>query len=260
MAKHLHTAPCLAMATAFAMSGATALAQSPLDEAQIFVELNHTDGDLGIHALIDGEAWEVLEIADPQERRLLFVRPRGQLARQGLTELFFESAEPPFEELSPEEFFDRFPEGEYRITGRTIGDEELQSTTEFSHVLPAPPDGIRLRSAGETQLAAENCDAADLPEVPIDQNLRIRWDAVTGSHPEIGEERDIEVVRYQVVVELEEPELLIYTVDLPSDVTAMKVPKEFLAFGEPGDEFKFEILVREASGNQTAIESCFIVT
>ena len=40
----------------------------------------------------------------------------------------------------------------------------------------------------------------------------------------------------------------------------MTVPREFLALGEPGDEFKFEILVREASGNQTAIESCFRVT
>jgi hypothetical protein len=32
----------------------------------------------------------------------------------------------------------------------------------------------------------------------------------------------------------------------------MTVPREFLALGEPGDEFKFEILVREASGNQRA--------
>ncbi|UCD82196.1 MAG: hypothetical protein JSW26_12455, partial [Desulfobacterales bacterium] len=27
------------------------------DEAKLFFELNNTDGDLGIHALIDGEAW-----------------------------------------------------------------------------------------------------------------------------------------------------------------------------------------------------------
>jgi hypothetical protein len=242
------------------MLGPAALAQSPFDEAEVFVELNDTDGDVGIHAFVDGDGWEMLEIVDPNGRRLLFVRPRGQLARQGLTELFFESEEPNFDELPPEEFFDRFPEGEYQITGRTIDDEELQSTTEFTHVLPAPPGDIRLRSAGETQPAAENCDAADLPEVPIDRNLKIRWDAVTDSHPDIGEEGDIEVVRYQVVVELEEPELLIYAVDLPPDVTAMKVPKEFLAFGQPGDEFKFEILIREASGNQTAVESCFIVT
>jgi hypothetical protein len=29
----------------------------PFDVAELFFELNDTDGDLGIHALIDGEAW-----------------------------------------------------------------------------------------------------------------------------------------------------------------------------------------------------------
>jgi len=37
-------------------------------------------------------------------------------------------------------------------------------------------------------------------------------------------------------------------------VTEVSVPEDFTALGE---EFKFEILVREASGNQTAVESCF---
>ena len=40
----------------------------PFDEAEIFFELNNTDGDLGIHALIDGEPWKRLEIEDPNER------------------------------------------------------------------------------------------------------------------------------------------------------------------------------------------------
>ena len=32
----------------------------PFDEADVFAELNDTDGDLGFHALIDGEAWDRL--------------------------------------------------------------------------------------------------------------------------------------------------------------------------------------------------------
>jgi len=40
----------------------------PFDEAQLFFELNNTDGDLGIHALIDGEAWKRLTIEDTKER------------------------------------------------------------------------------------------------------------------------------------------------------------------------------------------------
>ena len=92
----------------------------PFDEANIFLELNDTDGDLGIHALVDGEAWKRLEIEDPNEREILVVRAIRRLARQGLTEVFFESDEPSFDELSPEQFLRRFPEGEYEIEGITI--------------------------------------------------------------------------------------------------------------------------------------------
>jgi len=75
--------------------------------------------------------------------------------------------------------------------------------------------------------------------------------------PEIGKTgEEIEVVKYQVVVEREEPILLVFSVDLPPGVTEVEIPSGFIALG---DEFKFEILVREASGNQTAVESCFEV-
>ena len=63
-------------------------------------------------------------------------------------------------------------------------------------------------------------------------------------------------MKYQVVVEREEPTLLIYSVDLPPGLTEFPIPEAFIDLGE---EFKFEILVREESGNQTAVESCFEV-
>jgi hypothetical protein len=224
----------------------------PFDEANIFFELNHTDGDLGIHALIDGEAWKRLEIEDPREREMLDIRVTGRLRRQGLTEIFFESAEPSFDELRPRRFFRRFPEGEYEIEGVTLEGDELESTAELTHLLPAPPDNITVGGIP----AAEDCDADPLPSVPAG-NVVISWDPVTLSHPELGRTGEpIEVVKYQVVVELEEPTLLIFSVDLPPDVTEVAIPAGFIALGE---EFKFEILVREASGNQTAVESCFEV-
>lgn len=37
----------------------------PFDVAKVFVQLNDTDGDLGFHAQIDGEAWTLLKIKDP---------------------------------------------------------------------------------------------------------------------------------------------------------------------------------------------------
>ena len=42
---------------------------------------------------------------------------------------------------------------------------------------------------------------------------------------------------------------------LPPDVTEMTIPEEFM---DQADEFKYEVLAREESWNQTAIESCFV--
>ncbi len=221
----------------------------PFDVASIFFELNHTDGDLGIHALIDGEPWKKLEIEDPRGNEILDISVRGRLRRQGLTEIFFESAEPSFDELPPKKFFRRFPEGEYEIEGTTLDGEELESTSWLSHVMPAPPLNVTVADAA----AAEDCDVVPLPMVS--EPVVIRWDAVVGSHPEIGEAGPIEVVKYQVVVEQEDLEAVL-SIDLPPDVTELEIPAGFIALG---DEFKFEILVREATGNQTAIESCFEV-
>ena len=53
----------------------------PFDVAEIFFELNNTDGDLGIHALIDGEAWKKLEIEDPREGRPRLPEKRASHAR-----------------------------------------------------------------------------------------------------------------------------------------------------------------------------------
>ena len=39
--------------------------------ADVYAELNDTDGDLGFHALIDGEDWKYLEIEDPKDRSIL---------------------------------------------------------------------------------------------------------------------------------------------------------------------------------------------
>ena len=243
-----------AAVTALLLAGATPVdAQSlPLDEAQVLAELNATDGDLGFHALIDAEAWDRLTVRDPDGRVILAVRPARRLARQGLTELFFESAEPEFDELSPEEFFARFPEGRYTISGLTVDGEELESTARFRHVMPAPPDGIMVSDTA-FNLDLIDCDDA-VPVVAANDPFVISWDPVTQSHPELGRAGRVVVTNYQLVVEREEPTLLVFSVDLPPDVTEVEVPAGFLALGE---ELKFEILVRERSGNQTAVESCF---
>jgi hypothetical protein len=223
--------------------------EAPFSKAQLYFELNDTDGDLGIHAAIDGDAWKRLEIESPSERRLLDIRVLGALRKQGLTEISFESAEPPFDELAPAEFFARFPEGEYEIEGMTLEGEELESTVTISHVLPAPAGNITI--GGEA--SAENCDAPSLPTVGA-EDLVIDWDPVTTSHPTIGKAGPVEVAEYQLFVELLEQDNIKWSVVLPPSVTQFEVPEGFLALG---GELKFEILTRATNGNQTAIESCF---
>ena len=239
----------------------------PFDEAEIFFELNNTDGDLGIHALIDGEAWKTLKIFDARERRLLKVRAKGRLRRQGLTEIFFESAEPLFESddpdevtLTPEEFFARFPEGEYEIEGRTLEGGELESETEVTHVMPAPPV-----VTVNTEPMATVCDDEDpdfnAPEVSTP--VTIEWEEVTMSHPDLGVDppEAVTIHNYEVVVEAEievngEELETVFSVILPPDARSMTIPDDFLALA---DEWKYEVLAREESFNQTAVESCFLL-
>lgn len=220
----------------------------PFSVSNIYFELNNTDGDLGIHALIDGEPWKSLQIEDPREREMLDIDLSGRLRRQGLTELFFESAEPTFDELAPEKFFKRFPEGEYEIEGITLEGLEMESTSLLSHVLPGPP--VIYVSGVPTP---EDCDDDPIPVVS--NPVIVEWDPVTESHPELGKWGPIEVTLYQLVVEREEPVPLKFTVDLPPNVTSMELPAELIGADE---EFKLEVLVREASGNQTATETCFL--
>jgi hypothetical protein len=232
----------------------------PFDEAHIFFELNHTDGDLGIHGLVDGDDWEQLTIEDPSERKLLDVRVSSRLRQQGLTEVFFESAEPTFDELSPSRFFRRFREGHYRIGGLTLEGDKLKSKVRVTHRMPAPPV-----PAVNGQPMAIECDedepGYDAPE--LTSPVTLQWDEVTTTHPDLGSPRsspDIVIHNYQVVVEVEveddegDSQTLVFSVDLPPGVTSMTVPQEFLALG---DTFKYEVLVREAGFNQTAVESCF---
>ena len=236
----------------------------PFAEAHLFFELNNTDGDLGIHALIDGEPWKNLEIEDPRGRKMLDVEVKGRLRRQGLTEIFFESAEPTFDDLPPARFFRRFREGIYEIEGETLEGEELESEVELTHVMPAPPQPT---VNGEPM--AVQCDEEepgyDATVVNEGDAVTIAWAPVTLSHPDpdgggAGVQPPIPVTieNYELVLEVETETGFesVFSIILPPDVRSVTIPEEFI---ELGDEFKYEVLAREESYNQTAVESCFVL-
>jgi hypothetical protein len=71
----------------------------------------------------------------------------------------------------------------------------------------------------------------------------------------------VTIHNYEVVVEVElevngEEFASKFSVILPPGETSMTIPAEFLALGET---FKYEVLAREESYNQTAIETCFVL-
>ena len=230
------------------------------EEADLFFELNDTDGDLGLQGFVDGEAWKSLVIAGPEtaneeeEKVLMQIWLRNALRRQGLTEFSFESEEPGFDELTPAQFFRRFPEGIYEMEGITLEGDEVEAEVRLSHVMAAPPQNITVN--GQPQ--APNCDSDELPEVS--GPVTIDWSPVTRSHPTIGTPNvDVTVRQYQFIGEIERdtrPEEIVFSVDLPRNVTQFTLPTEFTRLSKDG-EVKYELITMLSNGNLTAVESCF---
>ncbi len=230
------------------------------EEADLFFELNDTDGDLGLQGFLEGDAWKSLEIAGPErddeseEPVLMSIWVRNALRRQGLSEFFFESDEPGFDELSPAAFFRRFPQGVYEIEGITLDDEEIESEVFLSHVMAGPPPG-NITINGQNN--AVNCDAPNLPVVT--EPVTLDWNPVTQSHPTIGTPGvAVQVHHYEVVGEIERetnPEEPVLSVILPRSRTKFEFPVDFTSLAE--EEMKWELIIVLSNGNKTAVESCF---
>lgn len=250
MKKHTRRLPVFGMTMAALTLAAAAPAAWAVKfpEAELFFELNDTDGDLGIHSSIDGPAWEELTITDPNKHTILSLRPEGRLRRQGLTQLFIESAEPTFAELAPEKFFRRFPEGAYVVRARTLDGGQLRSTMRPSHVMPARPGNINVNG-----VPSADCNVTPFPTVSAP--VLVDWDAVTTSHPQIGESGPVEIVRYQFFVgDQQDITDFDVSINLPPSETQFQIPAAILALAT---NFKYEIIARTASGNNTAVEACF---
>ena len=227
--KHWLTTLTLAVLAALvAAPGAWAV---KLDEANIFIEINDTDGDAGIQLFLDGVGWKKIKMKDPNGAMVLLVRAEGSIAMQGITELFFESAEPSFEEQSLDELLALFPEGVYRIRGITSKGRRINGRARLTHDIPDAP----------VLLSPEDGEEVDPDDTVIE------WERVPNPPGS-------KIVGYQVIVEREEPTLLVFSVDVDSSVTKVTVPSEFML---PETEYKFEVLAIERSGNQTIAEREF---
>ena len=210
-----------------------------LDEADVFIEWNSTDTDYGIQFFWDSEGFTRMSIANENGKRVLDVKTKKNVKEQGLTEGFFESVEPPSDELSMQEFFDRFPEGEYEFKGKGIDGERLVAEADFTHTLPAPPENL----------------SPEEDDVVSHEGFFASFDPVT----EDTEGNPIDIEFYVLVIEKEDDEPILQTMEVilrPSQ-TSIWIPEAFL---EPDTEYKLEVIAQEESGNRTITEEAGFFT
>jgi hypothetical protein len=223
----------------FILSAAAPEAAAPkkgvsFDIAKIYFEYNSSAsllGDLGVHVSLDGEDWRELEIINPRGRTIFEVEGRGPYRELGMTELFFEGAEPDLGDVPLEELLDLFPEGRYRFVGETVDGKRITATARLSHAIPNGPSDVSA-------------------QVGPGDSLVISWKAPIGSLTGVP----INIVAYQVIVGT-------FQVIVPATATSvqsqsMTVSPEFVASLEPGEQL-FEVLAIEAGGNQTITEGSF---
>jgi Fibronectin type III domain len=228
---------------ALAAAGAAALASGgregaaaqgrpiPFEVSDLFIEINATDGDAGLQMNLGGDEWRRLIIRDPSGRPIVDVAGDGRLRNYGLTDLFFESNEPPFSEVPFRRFRARFPEGRYAFSGTSVEGRRLVGSDRLTHDIPARP-----RVLAPTEDAVVDAAA----------NLVVRWEPVTRP-------RGIRIVRYFVIVTEEGSEREL-SMDLRPGATSATVAPGFMA---PGREYAVEVIARERSGNQTITEVSF---
>jgi hypothetical protein len=200
----------------------------PLEIKKIYFEYNSTDNDLGVHIFLDGEDWRWLKVVNPKGLTIFAVEGKGPYAKLGLTELFFEGAEPNLADVPLEELLGLFPEGKYKFSGMTVYGDVIESTATLTHAIPAGPSNVTTELEGDS--------------------LFISWDPVKG--PPAGFPAEpIRIVGYQVIVGS-------FQVTVPASTTRVTVSPEFVASLDSGDH-EFEVLAIEAGGNQTITVGCF---
>jgi hypothetical protein len=238
MTRHIRILSVGTLALATLLATASNLWAIPFSQKKIIIEVNATAGDGGIQIFLDAVGWNRLQISDPDGRNIFQVTGSGSVGTTGVTELFFESAEPSFEDLPLDQLLVRFPAGNYTFSGTTVDGRNLNGRAPLKHNIPAGP----------TVTSPDEGATLD-PGSPV----VIDWEPVTDPFP--GTILPVTISGYQVIVERVRPApLLVFSVFLPASATGVTVPAEFI---EGNADYIFEVLAIEASGNQTITESSF---
>ena len=157
------------------------------------------------------------------------VEGKGPYKNLGMTELFFEGAEPNLVDFPLADLLALFPEGDYQFKGKDVDGADVEDSVEFSHAIP---DGPVVSAA----MGPAN-------------SLVISWTAVTSPPPGFPQ-KPVTIVAYQVIVGD-------FLVTVPSPTLSLTVSPEFVASLAAGVQ-PYEVLAIDASGNQTLTEGTFV--
>ena len=186
-------------------------------EFRTLIEINGTDGDAGFQIFLDGDDWESAIVRDPNGKRIYQAKASASTREQGLTENFFESAEPSCVDDPLVDFVARFPEGTFTVQGKSTDKVKFDAEAVLTHDLPAIPEDLSASGAGPITLEwtwpgpdlGGICDDMGLANILMDPN---------------------DLFGFQVIVEREDPEpLVVFSVELGSGETSVVLPENFTA-------------------------------
>ena len=207
---------------------------------KLLIEHNATDEDTGFQGFVDGEPWKRLEVFGPDGRLVMSTYANGRLRSLGLTELFFETNEPPNAEVPIPDVLKKLPAGRYEFRGKTIDGLTERGVAVLSHTIPA---------------GAEIVAPAEDAEIRADRDLIVRWRPVTTA---LDGETRVTITHYQLIIErLDQTPGAgfgseTFSIHVPSTITKIRVPHEFL---QPNTRYGLEVLAIEKNGNQTITSS-----
>ena len=223
----------------------------PINHANLFIEDNAGDGDIGVHGYFDDHGWSELCVFDPAGTLILRVMPTGIMGDLGIAGVFFESREPEYADWDFAALKAAWPEGEYSLRAMGSDGELMTGAALFTHALPTMPVIV-------TPATVPSADQGPLPVVPV-ADLRVEWQPVTTTQ----DGGPVTIRAYQIWVNKENhvddngfsrPN---FDIHVSADVTSLVVPA---AFFDPASIYEIEVVAIEESGNQTIGGASYFAT
>ena len=234
--------PLLAACPAFAETCTVPMGEGrAINHANLFIEDNAGDGDIGVHGYFDDHGWTELCVFDPAGKMILHVVPEGRMGDLGIAGVFFESREPDYADWDFAALKAAWPEGDYSLRALGSDGELLTGAAWFTHALPMMPVIITPPTVPEPE--------DNPPVVPLG-DITVEWQPVSQTQ----DGAPLSLRAYQVWINKDNHEdkhgfsRPNFDVHVGPDTTSFVVPA---AFFEAGGIYEVEVVAIEESGNQT---------